>query len=222
MSARSNLVCTDSTHDDDLHRVHENFMMTAIATKTIAADGATSTVTLELNLGQLSPTEEQSCTTPLAERDYTYAYRSSSSSTAVWAAPASDGPSGHWMFKEPSPLVEFLYTGSNFFRNWSNFAKSLLATERRAPAKASSKCFLPISFETSASIASSPAFSSSAAMASRIAALAARWHSSAKSAPLKPSVFWATNESGTLGAMGDFFSVDSRIPCLAGRSGKGM
>merc|ERR1712087_1069194 len=210
MSARSNLVCTDSTHDDDLHRVHENFMMTAIATKTIAADGATSTVTLELNLGQLSPTEEQSCTTPLAEKDYTYAYRSSSSSTAVWAAPASDGPSGHWMFKEPSPLVEFLYTGSNFFRNWSNFAKSLLATDRRAPAKASSKCFLPISLAASASIAS------------RIAAFAARWHNSAKSAPLNPSVFCATKDNGTFGASGDFFNVDSRMPCLAGRSGNGM
>eukprot|EP00446_Apocalathium_sp_SHHI-4_P005908 CAMPEP_0177194996 /NCGR_PEP_ID=MMETSP0367-20130122/23270_1 /TAXON_ID=447022 ORGANISM="Scrippsiella hangoei-like, Strain SHHI-4" /NCGR_SAMPLE_ID=MMETSP0367 /ASSEMBLY_ACC=CAM_ASM_000362 /LENGTH=47 /DNA_ID= /DNA_START= /DNA_END= /DNA_ORIENTATION= len=31
------------------------------------------------------------------------AYKSSSSSAALVAAP-SDGPSGHWMFTEPSPL----------------------------------------------------------------------------------------------------------------------
>merc|ERR1712151_863231 len=133
----------------------------------------------------------------------TYAYKSSSSSAAaVGAAPPREGPSGHWMFRDPSPPVEFLYTGSNFFLNWSNFARSLPATERRAPAKASSKCFRPISLAASVSIASSPALSSSAAIASRIAAFAARWHSSAKSAPLKPSVFCAMKDRGTFGAVG--------------------
>mmetsp|Transcript_37045 Transcript_37045/g.92915 ORF Transcript_37045/g.92915 Transcript_37045/m.92915 type:complete len:214 (+) Transcript_37045:1229-1870(+) len=77
---------------------------------------------------------------------------------------------------------------------------------------------------SSVSIASSPSpfFNSSAAIESRMAAFAARWHSSARSAPLKPSVFWATKFRGTSRATGDFLSVASRMPSRAGRSGSGM
>merc|ERR1711904_403640 len=141
-----------------------------------------------------------------------YEYRSSSSSSAAAVAVNEPLSSGQLIENPLSPDCWFIYTGSNFLRNWSYLARSVIPTERRAPANASSKCLRPISAVSTSMLLSSPAANSSAAMASRIAALAARWQNSAKSAPLKPSVLAAMKLIGTLGATGDFLKVDSKMP----------